>query len=97
MDKEKIEGYLNIAKKAGYLLIGGENIENAILHNRKIYLVLYEPSIQKNSLKIIRKAEERSILTKSLEGISNYIKIKNCKIIALKNKNLSDIIYNIID
>ena len=97
MDKEKIEGYLNIAKKVGYLLIGGENIENAILHNRKIYLVLYEPSIQNNSLKIIRKAEERSILTKSLEGISNYIKIKNCKIIALKNKNLSDIIYNIID
>lgn len=97
MDRQKIEGYLNIAKKAGYLLIGGENIENAILHKRKIYLVLYEPSIQNNSLKIIRKAEERSILTKSLEGISNYIKIKNCKIIALKNKNLSDIIYNIID
>ena len=97
MDKEKIEGYLNIAKKAGYLLIGGENIENAILHNRKIYLILYEPSIQKNSLKVIRKAEERSILTKSIEGISNYIQIKNCKIIALKNKNLSDIIYNIID
>ena len=97
MDRQKIEGYLNIAKKAGYLLIGGDNIENAILHKRKIYLVLYEPSIQNNSLKIIRKAEDRSILTKSLEGISNYIKIKNCKIIALKNKNLSDIIYNIID
>ena len=97
LDKQKIEGYLNIAKKAGYLLIGGENIKNAILHNRKIFLVIYDPSIQNNSLKIIRKVEELSIPTKSLKDLSSYIKIYNCKILALKNKKLSDIIYNIID
>ena len=70
LDKQKIEGYLNIAKKAGYLLIGGENIKNAILHNRKIFLVIYDPSIQNNSLKIIRKVEELSIPTKSLKDLS---------------------------
>ena len=96
MDKNKLLGYLNIAIKAGYVIVGGENISKTLQHNRKIYLVLYDDDIKKNTCKIINNLVNNNIRTLELKNLNEYIKINNCKIIALKNKNLSDIIYNII-
>lgn len=93
MEKDKLIGYLNICKKAGYLIIGGEKLEN---YAKKLYLVLYDKKAQKNTLKIVEKLKNNNILTIELENIEEIIQIKNCKIIGIKNKNLSEIILDLI-
>ncbi len=93
MNIDKIKGYLNIAKKAGYVIIGGEKLEN---YNKKLYLVIYDKSAQKNTIKIIEKIKNKNIKTIELENLENLINITNCKIIGIKNKNLSDIIIDLI-
>lgn len=94
MDISKIKGYINIAQKAGYIIIGGEKLEN---YNKKLYLIIYDSSSQKNTLKIVEKLKEKGIPVVEIENLSQYVNINNCKIIGLKNKNLSDIIYNLIE
>ena len=91
---DKIKGYLNIAKKAGYVIIGGEKLEN---YNKKLYLVIYDKSAQKNTLKIVRKIQNKDIKIIELENLETLININNCKIIGIKNKNLSDIIINLMN
>lgn len=94
MNIDKIKGYLNIAKKAGYVIIGGEKLEN---YNKKLYLVIYDKSAQKNTLKIVRKIQNKDIKIIELENLETLININNCKIIGIKNKNLSDIIINLMN
>lgn len=94
MNIDKIKGYLNIAKKAGYVIIGGEKLEN---YNKKLYLVIYDKSAQKNTLKIVEKIKDKDIKTIELENLETLININNCKIIGIKNKNLSDIIINLMN
>lgn len=94
MNIDKIKAYLNIAKKAGYVIIGGEKLEN---YNKKLYLVIYDKSAQKNTLKIVEKIKDKDIKTIELENLETLININNCKIIGIKNKNLSDIIINLMN
>ena len=94
MNIDKIKGYLNIAKKAGYVIIGGEKLEN---YNKKLYLVIYDKSAQKNTLKIVEKIKDKDIKIIELENLETLININNCKIIGIKNKNLSDIIINLMN
>ena len=37
LEREKIKGYLNISRKAGYLIIGGETLDD---YTKKLFLVL---------------------------------------------------------
>ncbi len=93
MDRVKLQGYLNIAKKAGYVIIGGDKLYN---YNKKLYLLIYDKSSAKNTMKIVERIKSRGILTVEFENLQDIINIPNCKLIALKNKKLSEIIYNII-
>lgn len=93
MEKNKLTGYLNICNKAGYLIIGGENLEN---YTKKLYLVLYDFSAQKNTMKIVEKIKNKDITTIGVENLEEITKIKNCKILGIKNKNLSEIILNLL-
>ena len=88
MDKNKLQGYLNIAKKAGYVIIGGEKLYN---YNKKLYLVIYDNTSEKNTLKVVEKIKQRNIPIFSIDNLQDIVSIKNCKIIGIKNKNLSDI------
>ena len=88
MDKNKLQGYLNIAKKAGYVIIGGEKLYN---YNKKLYLVIYDNTSEKNTLKVVDKIKQRNIPIFSIDNLQDIVSIKNCKIIGIKNKNLSDI------
>ena len=94
MDKIKLQGYINIAKKAGYVIIGGDKLYN---YNKKLYLVIYSKDASKNTLKIVEKLKQRDIPVITLENLEDIMNIKNCKIIAIKNKNLSDIILDAIN
>ena len=94
MDKIKLQGYINIAKKAGYVIIGGDKLYN---YNKKLYLVIYSNDASKNTLKVVEKLKQRDIPVITLENLEDIMNIKNCKIIAIKNKNLSDIILDAIN
>lgn len=94
MDKIKLQGYINIAKKAGYVIIGGDKLYN---YNKKLYLVIYSKDASKNTLKVVEKLKQRDIPVITLENLEDMMNIKNCKIIAIKNKNLSDIILDAIN
>lgn len=91
---DKLKGYFNISQKAGYMIIGGEKLAN---YNKKLYLVVYDESAQKNTLKIIEKIENKNIKVLKVKNLEELISIKNCKIIGLKNKNLSDIIIDMLE
>ena len=93
MDKDKLNGYLNLCRKAGYLIIGGETLGD---YKKKIYLIVYDKTAQKNTLKIVEKYKIKDIPVVEIEGLSEILKIDNCKIVGIKNKNLSDIILNLI-
>ena len=90
--QEKIKGYLNIAHKAGYLIIGGEKIKD---YKKKLYLVIYDEKSLKNTIKIVEKVQNNGILTLKVENLSNLVGIDNCKIVGIKNKNISDLIVEI--
>ena len=93
MEIEKIKGYLNISRKAGYLIVGGETLED---YKKKLFLVLYDKTAAKNTLKVVAKIKERGIKVLEIENLSNLCSIDNCKIIGIKNKNISEIIEKII-
>ena len=93
LDKNKLQGYLNIAKKAGYVIIGGEKLYN---YNKKLYLVIYDNTSEKNTLKVVDKIKQRNIPIFSIDNLQDIVSIKNCKIIGIKNKNLSDIMMQCI-
>ena len=95
MEINKLKGYLNIANKAGYIIWGGETLEN---YSKKLFLVLYDPSAQRSTQKILTKLKQNEDLkVLAVENLGQILNKPNCKMIGLKNKNLSDIIINIIE
>lgn len=92
MERDKLIGYFNICHKAGYLIIGGEKLEN---YNKKLYLVVFDKNSQKNTLKIVEKLKNKQIPVIEMENLEEVVKINNCKIVGIKNKNLSEIIINL--
>ena len=89
-----VKGIIGICRKAGYAIIGGENIKN---NPHKMYLILIDKS-SGNSLKreINYLSVSRKIPFLEVEGLANMIGIENCKAVAIKNKALSDEILKMI-
>ena len=87
---DKIKGLINIANKAGYLIIGSDALKG---YNKKLYLVLYNLDIGKNSQKIVKQIKAN--INCVVYGIENcdypkIVNIPNCKIVGIKNKGLSE-------
>lgn len=91
---KKIIGYINIAKKANYLIIGSDTLKN---YTKKLYLVLYDKNAQNSVKKIVYDISHKDIKTIEIENLSELVNIENCKIVGLKNKGLSDTILEILD
>ena len=94
MKREQIKGYLNISRKAGYLIIGGETLED---YKKKIFLALYDGLAANNTLKVVEKLKARGIKTIKVESLGNLVNIQNCKMVGIKNKNISEIIEKILN
>ena len=94
MEKDKIKGFLNISRKAGYLIIGGEKLEN---YKKKLFLVLYDIKAGNNTLKIVDKLKVKGIDIFGVDNLEELCTISNCKIIGIKNKNISEIIKSLIN
>ena len=68
--------------------------EKLYTYNKKIYLIIYDSTAGTSTLKLVEKFKEKGIPILSIEDLESYMKIKNCKIIAIKNKDISEILYN---
>jgi len=90
----KLKGYLNISHKAGYMIVGGEKLDD---YNKKLYLIIYDKSAQKNTIKVVEKIREKNVTIVEVDNLEELTSIKNCKIIGLKNKKLSDIIIELLE
>lgn len=94
MIEEKIKGYISIAKKAGYLIVGADNLKG---YNKKLYLVLADKSGGKNLLKIADSLKEQ---TKDqvffVENLDVLAQLYNCKILGIKNLGISQAIINLL-
>lgn len=94
MEITKLQGYFNMSHKAGYLIIGSDALKS---YTKKVYLIVYDKSAQKNTLKVVEKFKEKEINIIEVDNLEELTSIKNCKIIGLKNKNLSDLIINLLN
>ena len=91
MVASKIGNYLGISRKGNYLIIGSDNIKS---YNKKMYLIILSKDASENAIKIARKKSNEYNIKSILfdKDLSNYLGVENCKIVALKNKGLSDAI-----
>lgn len=93
---DKLKGYIGLANRAGYVIFGADNLK---IYTHKMYLVLHREDGGKTIEKTLNKIkEEKNIDIFCLsEQDFNYIVGKdNCKLLAIKNKGLSDQIIKIL-
>ena len=93
MGNEQLKGYINISRKAGYLIVGSEKLKG---YNKKLYLVLYDNAAQKNTLKVVEEIKNKNIPAVAVDNLDEIVRIKNCKIVGIKNKELSEIVNNLL-
>lgn len=89
---EKISGLISIARKAGYVIIGQDNLSK---YDKKLYLFLIDTKAG-NSLSREMKflSENKKIPLFQVEDLGKLVSIDNCKAIGIKNKAISE---NIIE
>ncbi len=86
----KINGLINIANKAGYLIIGSDALKG---YNKKLYLLLYSLDIGKNTEKIVNAIKlNPNCVVYGIDSIDfcKIVSVPNCKIVGLKNKGISE-------
>lgn len=93
MDKNKLNGYINISRKAGYLIVGSDNLKG---YSKKLYLAIYDNSAQKNTMKVVEELKRKNIPVFAVDDLVEITGIKNCKIVGIKNKDLSEIIASLL-
>ncbi len=87
---QKIKGYINIARKAGYLIIGSDYLKN---YDKKLYLVIKSDNGGKNLSKIVEDNAKRTnceVLTLIPDDFDKIVNISNCKVVGIKNKGIAD-------
>ena len=93
--QNKLKGYLSIAKKGGFVIIGQDKLKN---YSKKLYLVLYT-NATKNLLTVIESIKSTTQFQKiclSEDDFNSSVNMNGCKLIGLKNKAISDKILEII-
>lgn len=88
MKNNNIGGLISIARKAGYVIIGQNNL---LGYDKKLFLILLDNTAG-NSL-----SREMNFLSKNrdiplivLDKLAELAAIENCKVIGIKNKAISE-------
>ena len=93
LDRNKLKEYLGICNKAGYLIIGADNLKK---YNKKLYLLVVDAMVSKNLQKVIDKFQVIGVQNCLVENLSDLVEIENCKIVGIKNHGLAqEILKNI--
>ncbi len=89
-----LSGIISIAKKAGYVIVGQDTLKG---YDKKLYLLLIDKTAGKSlnrEMKFLSKNREIPIF--EIENLPDVAKLENCKILGIKNKNLSESILKIL-
>ncbi len=92
----KVKGLINISNKAGYLIIGADNLKN---YKKKLYLIIYSNIHGRNLEKIVntcKNALNCEIIELDEQEFQKVVTIENCKIVGVKNLGLSQEIIKIV-
>ena len=92
----KVKGYINIANKAGYLIIGSDNLK---YYKKKLYLILYAQNSGKDIQKIVMNCKTKlsaEIIEIENQEFAKIVSIENCKIVGIKNLGISKEIIKVI-
>ena len=84
----KIKGLLSIARKAGFCIIGQDNLKD---YDKKLFLILLDKTAGQALLRQMEfLSKSRNIPLVMVDGLAEILAIENCKVIALKNKSISE-------
>lgn len=89
-----LEGLIGIARKAGFVIIGGENLSS---YTKKLYLLLVDKSAGvslKREMNFL--AQKRDLQILEVENLAKIVCVQNCKAIGIKNKAFSENIEKIV-
>ena len=85
---DKIRGLISISRKAGYAILGGENL---LSYDKKLYLVLLDASAGKSlSREVNFFCKNRGLAPIVVENLNDLSGIENCKVIGIKNKKIAE-------
>ena len=84
----KLIGLISIARKAGFCIIGQDNLRN---YDKKLYLIL----LDKNAGSSLQRqmnflANDKNIPLILIDNLSEMLAIENCKVVGIKNKAISE-------
>lgn len=84
----KIQGLISIARKAGFCVIGQDNLKN---FEKKLHLILLDKTAGDSLVREMRfLSNKKNCLLLEVEKLDSLVSIDNCKVIAIKNKELSE-------
>ncbi|MBP3431850.1 MAG: hypothetical protein J6K39_03245 [Clostridia bacterium] len=86
----KLNGLISIARKAGFCVIGQDNLKG---FDKKLHLIVLDKSAGDSLVRemtFLSNKKNCSLLT--VDGLEEVTAIKNCKVIGIKNKDLSEMI-----
>ena len=91
----KVSGYIGLADRAGYVIWGADNLKG---YTHKMYLLLYREDFGKTIEKTISRFKNSGAIIIMLNEaeFNKIVKKNNCKILAIKNKGISEQIINIL-
>lgn len=92
---DKIKGYVGLANRANYIVFGADNLKG---YTHKLYIVLYRLDFGKTIQKTLNELNQRSIpcIELNVEDFNYISGLTNCKLLAIKNKGISDQLLKIL-
>ena len=89
-NNEKLAGYLNLALRAGTLILGVDKIRET---KHKLYAVLADTVLAEGSMeRLKRKAEETKTPLYIIEGLSELLHKENCRAAGIADVNIRNAI-----
>ena len=83
-----VNGLISIARKAGYVIIGLENLKG---YDKKMYLLLVDKTAGSSlSREMNFLAKTKNIPLIQVDNLGSLVAIENCKAVGLKNKAISE-------
>ncbi len=84
----KVGGLISIARKAGYAVIGQDNLSG---YNKKLFLLLMDKTAGNSLTRQMNFiAREKNIPLLEVENLGVMVGIEKCKAIGIKNKAISE-------
>lgn len=84
----RTKGLVGLARKAGYVIIGRENL---VKYTKKLYLLIVDKTAGSSLLREMKfLSENRNLPLLEVENLADLVGIENCKAVGVKNKAMSE-------